>query len=90
MVLGMTNDAPRPFEVLSAFSRLSTLGHETVYVAGLGLKHICWGLEQMLRGSQEDASGDLRFGVGDEKRRGKGLKLTCQGMLWGMLLGPFR
>ena len=35
MVLG-TNDAPRTFEVLSAFSRLSTLGHETVYVAGFG------------------------------------------------------
>ena len=56
----------------------------------LGLKHICWGLEQMLRGSQEDASGDLRFGVGDEKRRGKGLKLTCQGMLWECSWGLLR
>ena len=88
MVLG-TNDAPRTFEVLSAFSRSSTLGHETVYMwRALGLKHICWGLEQMLRGSQEDASGDLRFGVGMRSGGGRGSNSRVRGC-FGNALGAF-
>ena len=63
IVSGMPNNAPKTYEVLSAFSSLSTLGHETVFVACLGSQART---EQILRGSQEDGSGDLRFGVGDE------------------------